>query len=767
MTKHYQPLVNTWLIKIQFIQLRKKVVNQTKSISFDIKVNTVKLDAIKSGKLFFTALEWFTDNVKDTDNNGNTRQIKNFLTSGLQNSDKLFLFPELADDVNNKNLQTQYIEELRKAYIPKINDIIEAKQKAVSKLQLGFTEIMAQCINDNQANTVKCQDTAKALSNWLLYERSMIFFSKAPSADIEDIIPTLKKMIPLRDEIQAQNTYIKSRNSNPALSLSAWADKDLYKTVLYYEFTPYEASGKEYCASYSANSKTCPIPLGIQNLEKSKNVLFNISTAIGDSASNLFSYVPENGYDFVFTGASSKDDNSEYLEEMNKLILKANKSIEIAMLTPPARNTYTYNELVKTFAKLSTQLKEQGKHVDVRIVYGRMPKTVDNKLGQSHIIEQVYLTEFIDDIKYQFTKDEDGYENLYDGELPFSIQFTGFSRSGRASANILSWNHAKLIVADGKYTNIGGTNLFEGYNGANRIKDVSVTFNDNPQLASLVHKFIYNLAATPHFENGYKTSFVTSTTTAIYSGKKAIRLKGSAGDIPREVKTFLNYSIKPIDPTNNPVNMMVIPRYGYITNGDRDIRNISDIAQVELIKSAQETVFISQQAIFPMNKIPLINVTVGHNAFTSSMLEAIRNQLNKGLNITIVKSANMSKDKDNADYDGLSTGDMKKILLVGVNSKYSENLKVVAPTDSKDKASTTGKHIPNHAKMIIIDQGMKNAAAYVGSHNIYDASHAEYGFIVQDQKFATDLYTDYNAALNNEKHSIMESIYFSPTRKSK
>ena len=443
------------------------------------------------------------------------------------------------------------------------------------------------------------------------------------------------------------------------------------------------------------------------------------------------------------------------------------------MLTPPVRNTFTYNELVKTFAELAQQLKQDGKHVDIRIVYGRMPKMVDSKLGQSHIIEQVYLTDFIEDIQHYVAthfggKDEDDFQNIGHFEkLPFSIQLTGFTRSGRNSANILSWNHAKLIVVDGKYTNIGGTNLFEGYNGANRIKDVSVTFNDNPQLASLVHKFIYNLAATPHFENGYNTSFVTSTTTAIYSGNKAVRLNGSAGDIPREVKTFLNYSIKPVDPKNNPVNMMVIPRYGYITNGNSDIRNISDIAQVELIKSATKTIFISQQAIFPMNKVPLINVTVGRNAFTDSMLEAIRSQLNKGQEVTIVKSANMSKDKDNADYDGLSTGDMKKILLVGVDSKYSKNLTVVVPTDSSDKNSTTGKHIPNHAKMIIIDQGTNNAAAYVGSHNIYDASHAEYGFIVQDQKFATDLYNEYDAALNNKKHSLMESVYFSPSRQSK
>jgi len=366
--------------------------------------------------------------------------------------------------------------------------------------------------------------------------------------------------------------------------------------------------------------------------------------------------------------------------------------------------------------------------------------------------------------------DEDGFENVsqkYE-KLPFTVQFTGFSRSGRNVENILSWNHAKLIVVDGKYTNIGGTNLFEGYHGANRIKDVSVTFNDNPQLASLVHKFIYNLATTPHFENGYNTSYVTSTTTAIYSGKKAVRLKGNAGDVPREVKTFLNYSIKPVDPTKAPVNMMVIPRYGYITNDNSEIRNISDIAQVELIKAAQKEIFISQQAIFPVNKVPLINVTVGHNSFTDNMLEAIRKQLNKGRLVKIIKSASNSKANDKGDYDGLSTNDMKKILTVGVDKKYHQNLEIVVPTNSSDieNINKTGQHIPNHTKMIIIDQDTNNAAAYVGSHNIYDASHAEYGFIVQDEKFVTDLYEKYDKAINNrDGRSIMESIIFRPNMK--
>jgi len=708
---------------------------------FDIIVDK-RIDKDKSGQLFLTSFMWFANNIDAIDSEKNektTRKIKDFLINGAKTNYKLFKFPAIATKTDYNELQDKYLNKLRAVYLSQIEGISDSKFNEVIQLQVGFAKIMAQCIKDNPNNKGKCQETAKQISDWVLYSKTGFFSSKSTNDGIELNIPALKEMRALRDKIQEQHRYISSTNTTTATNLSKWVNRELYKTVSLYEFAPQDDYGSDkYCTSYSPQDLKCPIPAGIKQLEtNSKDILYNVSLSLGDSSYNLFSYVPDDGYKIVFTGASNEGLSNEYKEEVKELILKANDSIEIAMLTLPEKNTPTYKELVETFAELGKRLIKENKEVKVHLIYGSDGGNVfeqyeDLNGSEFDDLPKQNLTQYLlDDCMESLKKASDSSINKT-WKLPLKLQLTKVDFS-EYTQNPLLWNHAKLIIVDRKYTNIGSTNLYENYEIRNNlIKNVSVTFNENPQLTSLVHKFMHNLVTRYNYDPNI---------TAFYKVSRGKKQEKDAyeNEPDNEIRSFINYSITYMDPAKAPVNMMVIPQYGHAAiKGNREVRNISEIAQVALLKAAKESIFISQSGIFPKHSEPMIEKTLNNSIFNDQMLEAIREKVKSGIKVTIVKSSNRSGTADDGTYDALSADAIKRILLLDDIEHPNHNLLEVV-----EAKNSNGEHVPNHATMIIVD----NKAAYVGSHSIYSASHAEYGFIIQDEKFTRKLYDGYMKTL--------------------
>ena len=681
-----------------------------------------RTDKDKVGQLFLTSFMWFANNTKAIDseeNETNTHKIKVFISNGLKNNYKLFKFPDIATKGDYNELQDEYLNKLRAVYLPQIDGVADPKSDEVAQLQSGFAKIIAQCIKDNPNNINKCQETAKGISDWLLYSKTGLFSSKSTNEEITLAIPALIEMRPLRDKIQEQQRYITSTNTTTATNLSKWVNQELYKTVLLYEFAPQNNSdNNKYCTSYSPQDLKCPIPPEIKQLDiDGKDILYNVSLPLGDSAHNLFSYVPDDSYKIVFTGASNENSTNEYKEEMKELILKTNDSIEIAMLTLPEKNTPTYKELVETFAELSKRLLEKRyKEVKVRIIYG--PNGYNGA-------PQDYLKSFVTAIGSSISESSNiPLNDNHKLKIPLKIQLTKFaSYSDNYVDDSLLWNKAKLIVIDGKHTNIGSTNLYEDYSNRNsRIKNISVTFDNNSQLAALVHKFMYTLnensvISSIYHKNDY-SSFETSLSKISFSRNN----------------NFIEYSTTHVVPTKDPVNTIMVPQYGHIENGSSEIRNISEIAQVALVKAAKESIFISQSGIFPTHDESMVKVTLNNSKFNDRMLEAIREKVKSGIKITIVKSSDKSVTADDGSYDALSADAIKRILLLDDIGNINHNLLEVV-----EAKNSNGEYVPNHATMIIVD----NKAAYVGSHPIYNASHTEYGFIIQDEKFTKKLLDGY------------------------
>jgi len=421
----------------------------------------------------------------------------------------------------------------------------------------------------------------------------------------------------------------------------------------------------------------------------------------------------------------SEGGKSSYVNEMTRLIRSAKETVEISMLTPPEKGSTTYNELVQAFSDLANKTE---KIIDIRIVYGRMPTLVDAKLHQTHIQEEIYLGQLIKDIKLQTGKDL----------VPFNIQFTGFSNSGVSSNNLLSWNHSKIIVIDRKTCNIGGTNLYEGYNHeSNPIRDISTT-HESPRLASQAANFIYDLATSKDQRSALSVSPITQTTTAMYrQDTNATVLISSTETLNHSIHSVVDFipAEKFDQLTSNElanVNTMAVLRYGINANQNADIerQNISDVILPTLVRQAQDSLIISQQAIMPMNKV--LGMTVGHSQFNDEMILAIKDALKSGVQVTIIKSPSGSVAADGGAYDGLSSDQIKNLL----DAVDDPNLVILVP------AKRVGRDIvpsPNHGKVIIVD----DEAAYVGSHNVYDASHAEYGVISVNKDFVQKMHEEY------------------------
>ena len=413
---------------------------------------------------------------------------------------------------------------------------------------------------------------------------------------------------------------------------------------------------------------------------------------------------------------------SSYLTEMSRLIMKARKTIEISLLTPPARGTKTYDTLVQSFAELA---KSTLTPIDIRIVYGRMPPLLDHKLGQPHIRERDYLENFINDIK----------KTANIGRIPFNIQLTGFTNSGVSINNPFSWNHSKLIVIDRKICNTGGTNLYEGYNHQdNPIRDVSTTYESH-RLASQAANFIYGLATTEDQRTVKILQRIKQTSTAVYTqSTNTTILVPPSKTISGLVADFLpgeqldDFTREEFD----KIDTMVVSRYGVSPDGIVGIEkeNLSDTILPTFIRQAQHSLIISQQALSPIYKIS--GITVGHNAFNNAIISSIKYALKKGVQVTIIKSPSKYIASDGGVYDGLSGDGIRKLL----NAADNKNLVILIPGKEINGNTITSA---NHAKVIIVDE----EAAYVGSHNAYDSSLAEYGIIREGKEFVQKVISEY------------------------
>ncbi|MBC7659182.1 MAG: hypothetical protein H7249_05685 [Chitinophagaceae bacterium] len=274
----------------------------------------------------------------------------------------------------------------------------------------------------------------------------------------------------------------------------------------------------------------------------------------------------------------------------------------------------------------------------------------------------------------------------------------------------VSWNHSKVIVADGKRALSGGHNMWDAdYLRINPIFDTTLEYGG--QAAADSRNFLNRLWSL-----------------------KQVKWAG----YPSSVRSlFAPFSKQPDYNERGNVKSISVGRLGVFG------ANVSDDAIIELINSAENTVYIIQQDLY--------NQIVSRPTATFA-LNAIVEAAFRGVSITIVQSNKFPI----GGYGAVAPNDTYRAVLEAAVNKFRSH--GMTESDAKSKAcrviiyapfrfSSSLSSWPNaknapigsHTKLVMAD----DSAFYIGSHNLYKANLQEFGNIVTDAGAASRFKYEY------------------------
>lgn len=332
-----------------------------------------------------------------------------------------------------------------------------------------------------------------------------------------------------------------------------------------------------------------------------------------------------------------------------------------------------------------------------------------------------------------------------------------------------SWNHSKIVAADGEVAFIGGINMWDKsyLQSEDPITDVGVVVKgpaaaDSQKFLDVLWRYAYadslpvrfldvaqtKIIATPDIDLTKYLSIAPDRGPAV--GDVRVMAVGRAAYIADQFIAAGRVSGRNID---NPVSasdqkianwwVTSTPMNGPTTFPGRntwDGNNPSDTALRSLIDSAQTSVVISQQSMeYPQGKLGEYEIDTP--SYDVRLFDALARKVRDGVAVTIIVSA---EDRKSGDYRGRPDWTMDVMLsrlttLTGSRAAAvaaaSRSL-LVAPFRYSDASHWPGKNVgPGlHNKVIQVD----NRAIYVGSQNAYPDEQQEFGYIIEDRAAVAD-----------------------------
>ena len=322
--------------------------------------------------------------------------------------------------------------------------------------------------------------------------------------------------------------------------------------------------------------------------------------------------------------------------------------------------------------------------------------------------------------------------------------------------NGYSWNHSKIVAADGKVAWAAGINLWaRSYlQSDNPVTDVGAVVRGPAALDATgfldllwkdtcrhEHSFGYSITIVPSGggAGGCPSKLAPASSPAV--GDVRVLAVGRAGwiDTGRVVGSI---PIKEVSNADRRDSGCMIPPLPNPMNGNPkwDGNNPSDTALRALVTTAKSRVVISQQdAIFACAVDPSYDVR---------LFDALAERLRAGVDVTIVVSNAKTNVTSLQNYSGSPavTQDVLRKRLTRLTGSASEAKAIlcrsltIAPLRVSDAATwPNGKAQALHGKVIAVD----DAAFYVGSQNAYPNELQEFGWIIEDPAAMGDFRRDY------------------------
>jgi hypothetical protein len=367
-------------------------------------------------------------------------------------------------------------------------------------------------------------------------------------------------------------------------------------------------------------------------------------------------------------------------------------------------------------------------------------------------------------------------------DIPVVAALTNFKEIGHEK----SWNHSKIVAADGRIAMVGGMNLWaQDYLQKAPITDLSIRVQG--PAAAAAQTFLNELWA---YVESYGSQMIrpdfTLTLTPTYV--QQVNLDSNNYVVPIPLDQNANSLAQ------DDISILAVGRAGFWKNGrvtrstertvsDEDYKfssgllwdkisgggimnqgnpgwdanNPGDIALRSLVSLAEDEILVTQQ----MLETKFINV--GRPVFDFRLFRALANKILDGVDVTIVTSnINVNGDykanhpqqswntlaalvyrslQQSADYISLSASEKLQI----VKKVMQDNLAIKGLRLSEsDTWPGQSKNPGLHSKIVAVD----DSAFYVGSQNAYPNQLPEYGYIVESKTASADLNRTYLDPLN-------------------
>jgi phosphatidylserine/phosphatidylglycerophosphate/cardiolipin synthase-like enzyme len=387
-------------------------------------------------------------------------------------------------------------------------------------------------------------------------------------------------------------------------------------------------------------------------------------------------------------------------EEMYRVLISAQRYADVTSLLPPD------GRFLAAMRNAVTYLARTGLPVQARFLFGNYPATggsVDTK---------AVLTSLTRDI-------------------PAGSQLKVAVGSYRSCNLPPSWNHSKIVAADGRAVIVGGHNLWDAhYLGKNPVHDVSMRLRGPAAVDA--HLFANEQWSYTCSTMNFTCCFVTgSVCSHQYAGgsianqcPQSVPAAMLTPDLPGDVRAVAMGRLALIDSTN--------------------MSNQSDTAFLSMMGAAKKSIRMAQQDLGPLK---IGGVATG--SWPNGVFAQLGAAMVRGVDVYIVLS---NKDSVAGGLSGseasYSNGWTLEEVGTHIRDYIEQNPPAGAPTGaalrqlicqklhlaplrfSGEDTFPDGVPLPLHAKFVMIDdQGF-----YIGSQNQYDAGLTEYGYLVDDAR---------------------------------
>ena len=323
-------------------------------------------------------------------------------------------------------------------------------------------------------------------------------------------------------------------------------------------------------------------------------------------------------------------------------------------------------------------------------------------------------------------------------------------------SSIASWNHSKIVAADGTRALVGGHNMWgPDYLGIKPVFDVSMKLTGSAALHAQDYAnnlWDYELwrSQQPLEPPAWLFSGYATYQFDAVSGRCAIKPGVSPSGSLYQTKKALF----PTPSTATGTKILAVGRGGNINSSYLlptlysyvfPFQEPSDEVFPQLISQAQTSIRMSLQAFW-------IQTDIIYGWYEEMFLQMAK-ALQRGVTINIVLSnvgaVAGGQSSLSAPYPGnypLSIQAKMFLKLVRLNMTINDAMKMIANQFhvasfrySAEDTYPDNVKIPNHAKTFIVD----DTVFYIGSQNLYIANLSEFGYLVEDSTLAQDYVAKY------------------------